>query len=350
MEWEKQPRRPGLALRGKRVEEDEGEVAGPWPGCGRLRPSSYQALRSAVSTLARIDDFYCEKIGAGFFSEVFKVRHRQSGQIMVLKMNKLTSNRGNMLREVQLMNRLSHPNILRFMGVCVHQGQLHALTEYINGGNLEQLLDSPVPLSWSTRVQLALDIARGLHYLHSKGIFHRDLTSKADVFAYGIILCETIACVPADPDYLPRTEDFGLNVTAFHTMVGLDCPAAFLQMAFHCCSVSPCRGDVQILVSHRGLPFPAYWSCFQVVHPKGWGVDCSPQWGPILPADGADLPPLVPGNLTVPGGHPAAPARHRGFGGPPLQRQGQPACAQHSTHAQRSSQEASQPCQAVATA
>ncbi|NXT13875.1 TESK1 kinase, partial [Prunella fulvescens] len=226
-----------------------------------------------------------------------QVRHRQSGQIMVLKMNKLTSNRGNMLREVQLMNRLSHPNILRFMGVCVHQGQLHALTEYINGGNLEQLLDSPVPLSWSMRVKLALDIAHGLRYLHSKGIFHRDLTSKnclvrceasgytavvgdfglaekiptysegsekeplavvgspywmapevlrgeiynekADVFAYGIILCETIARVPADPDYLPRTEDFGLDVTTFRTMVGIDCPAAFLQLAFHCCSMEP---------------------------------------------------------------------------------------------------------------
>ncbi|NXQ22060.1 TESK1 kinase, partial [Peucedramus taeniatus] len=226
-----------------------------------------------------------------------QVRHRQSGQIMVLKMNKLTSNRGNMLREVQLMNRLSHPNILRFMGVCVHQGQLHALTEYINGGNLEQLLDSPVPLSWSIRVKLALDIAHGLRYLHSKGIFHRDLTSKnclvrceasgytavvgdfglaekiptysegsekeplaivgspywmapevlrgeiynekADVFAYGIILCETIARVPADPDYLPRTEDFGLDVTTFSTMVGIDCPAAFLQLAFHCCNMEP---------------------------------------------------------------------------------------------------------------
>ncbi|NXU56342.1 TESK1 kinase, partial [Turnix velox] len=230
-------------------------------------------------------------------SLLLQVRHRQSGQIMVLKMNKLTSNRGNMLREVQLMNRLSHPNILRFMGVCVHQGQLHALTEYINGGNLEQLLDSPVPLSWSMRVKLALDIARGLRYLHSKGIFHRDLTSKnclvrceangytavvgdfglaekiptysegsdkeplavvgspywmapevlrgeiynekADVFAYGIILCEIIARIPADPDYLPRTEDFGLDVTAFRTMVGIDCPATFLQLAFHCCSMEP---------------------------------------------------------------------------------------------------------------
>ncbi|NXJ57470.1 TESK1 kinase, partial [Spizaetus tyrannus] len=226
-----------------------------------------------------------------------QVRHRQSGQIMVLKMNKLISNRANMLREVQLMNRLSHPNILRLMGVCVHQGQLHALTEYINGGNLEQLLDSAVPLSWSIRVKLALDIACGLRYLHSKGIFHRDLTSKnclvrceangytavvgdfglaekiptysedsekeplavvgspywmapevlrgeiynekADVFAYGIILCETIARIPADPDYLPRTENFGLDVATFCTMVGIDCPAAFLQLAFHCCSMEP---------------------------------------------------------------------------------------------------------------
>lgn len=50
--------------------------------------------------------------------------------------------------------------------------------QYINGGNLEQLLDSNKHLSWPTRVKLACDIANGLAYLHSKVIFHRDLTSK----------------------------------------------------------------------------------------------------------------------------------------------------------------------------
>uniref|UniRef100_A0A8C3A8H4 dual-specificity kinase n=1 Tax=Cyclopterus lumpus TaxID=8103 RepID=A0A8C3A8H4_CYCLU len=255
----------------------------------RIRPSSYRALRSAVSSLARIDDFFCEKIGSGFFSEVFKVQHRITGQVMALKMNTLASNKANMLREVQLLNRLCHPNILRFLGVCVHEGQLHALTEYINGGNLEQLLDSDLFLSWCVRIGLSLDISRGLQYLHNKGIFHRDLTSKVqqagirciawiidygacflcsdgvgkqplaivgspywmapevlrgelydekvDVFAYGIILCEIIARIEADPDFLPRTEDFGLDVDAFENMVG-DCPAAFLSLAVTCCNVS----------------------------------------------------------------------------------------------------------------
>ncbi|KAG8437027.1 hypothetical protein GDO86_007928 [Hymenochirus boettgeri] len=61
---------------------------------------------------------------------------------------------------------------------------------------------------------------------------------KADVFSYGIILCEIIARIQADPDYLPRTENFGLDYDGFQHMVG-DCPHDFLQLTFNCCNMDP---------------------------------------------------------------------------------------------------------------
>ena len=44
---------------------------------------------------------------------MLQVVHKASGRVLVLKMNKHRANSNSMLREMQLMNRLRHPNILR---------------------------------------------------------------------------------------------------------------------------------------------------------------------------------------------------------------------------------------------
>lgn len=261
-----------------------------------LEGPSCLALKHAVSCLYRLDDFFCEKIASGFFSDVYKVIHKTNGQVMVLKVNNSCLNRPNVLKEVEFMNNIRHPNIIRLMGVCVHGGLLHALTEFANGGCLEQMIKNPSPkFNWTTKINIATDVARAMNHLHSRSVMHRDLTSKnillkidssqqitalvgdlglatkipnykdaylpvvgspywmapeclaglkynekVDVFSYGIVLCEMIGQVDADPDFLPRTKNFGVDYIAFTRLAG-DCPILFLHYAFDCCQVDPTK-------------------------------------------------------------------------------------------------------------
>lgn len=61
---------------------------------------------------------------------------------------------------------------------------------------------------------------------------------RVDIFSFGIMVCEIIGRVSADPDYLPRKRDFGLNVFGFLEQYHpSDCPPAFLPMAALCCDL-----------------------------------------------------------------------------------------------------------------
>ncbi|XP_074281560.1 uncharacterized protein LOC141606363 [Silene latifolia] len=84
-------------------------------------------------------------------------------------------------QEVSLMKRLRHPNILLFMGAVTSPQRLCIVTEFIPRGSLFCLLQrSTSKLDWRRRIQMALDIARGMNYLHNCNppIVHRDLKSS----------------------------------------------------------------------------------------------------------------------------------------------------------------------------
>lgn len=84
-------------------------------------------------------------------------------------------------KEVSLMKRLRHPNVLLFMGAVTSPLRLCIITEFLPRGSLFRLLQrNTSKLDWRRRVHMALDIARGMNYLHhcNPPIIHRDLKSS----------------------------------------------------------------------------------------------------------------------------------------------------------------------------
>jgi len=81
-------------------------------------------------------------------------------------------------REAEVHRRLRHPNVVMLLGIC--QRPACMVLELMHRGSLNDILQSPkyskqvdIPLS----VRIATDIARGMAYLHSLSIIHRDLKS-----------------------------------------------------------------------------------------------------------------------------------------------------------------------------
>lgn len=118
-------------------------------------------------------------LGKGFFGQVFKVTHKKTKEVMVLKELYRVDEEAqrNFLKEVAVLRSLSHHNVLRFIGVLYRDKKLHLVTEFVPGGSLKELIHSDKVLPWEQRISFAKDISSGMAYLHSKNIIHRDLNS-----------------------------------------------------------------------------------------------------------------------------------------------------------------------------
>ncbi|KAL3511094.1 hypothetical protein ACH5RR_030495 [Cinchona calisaya] len=142
-------------------------------------------------------------IGKGSFGEILKACWRGTPVAVKRILPNLSDDRlviQDFRHEVNLLVKLRHPNIVQFLGAVTEKKPLMLITEYLRGGDLHQHLKEKGALSPATALKFALDIARGMAYLHSEPnvVIHRDLKPR------NVLLVNTNA------DHL-KVGDFGLS-------------------------------------------------------------------------------------------------------------------------------------------
>ncbi|CAL9163257.1 unnamed protein product [Musa hybrid cultivar] len=141
-------------------------------------------------------------IGQGAFGPVYKAQ-MLTGETVAVKVLATNSKQGEkeFQTEVLLLGRLHHRNLVNLVGYCAEKGQHILIYVYMTNGSLASHLYSEKheALRWDLRVNIALDVARGLEYLHDGAVppvVHRDIKS---------------ANILLDHSMRARVADFGLS-------------------------------------------------------------------------------------------------------------------------------------------
>lgn len=139
-----------------------------------------------------------KKLGSGAFGQIYLGRWRE--QALVIKSIEgdfSEEDRAQFIREVKIMSQCRDRNVTQFYGASLEpKGRACILMEHMERGSLYQVLEKPLPPP--LQKQMALEIARGLQYLHAREILHRDLKS---------------ANILVNADYHAKLSDFGLSHT-----------------------------------------------------------------------------------------------------------------------------------------
>ncbi|GJZ47007.1 probable serine/threonine-protein kinase PBL3 isoform X1, partial [Tanacetum coccineum] len=132
-------------------------------------------------------------IGEGGFGRVYKgwidettlaPARPGTGQVVAVKVLKSESHQGHRewLTEVDYLGKLRHKNLVKLIGYCEDCENRLLVYEFMPKGSLENHLfrKGTEPMAWATRMRIAIDVAQGLSFLHSKQpcVIYRDLKAS----------------------------------------------------------------------------------------------------------------------------------------------------------------------------
>ncbi|CAI0440703.1 unnamed protein product [Linum tenue] len=157
--------------------EEENELA----GVHNVKTYSYKELRHATDDFSPVN-----KIGEGGFGSVYKGRLKD-GKLVAVKLLSAESRQGvgEFLAEIKAISVVEHENLVKLYGCCV-EGQHRILVyNYLENNSLAQTLLGGsyinIQFDWRTRTKICIGVARGLAFLHEEVrpyIVHRDIKAS----------------------------------------------------------------------------------------------------------------------------------------------------------------------------
>jgi serine/threonine-protein kinase len=121
-----------------------------------------------------------ELVGEGAMGVVYKAKDSVLDRTVAVKvMNDAIARheelRARFLREAQAAASLQHPNVVSIYDLGEVGGHLYIAMEFVQGADLETLMQQRQPLSLQEKLDIVIDVLTGLTFAHKRGIVHRDI-------------------------------------------------------------------------------------------------------------------------------------------------------------------------------
>lgn len=141
-----------------------------------------------------------KRLGGGRYGDVFMAK--LNGSEIACKRMKNTSGTSELEKEVRILVRLKHPNIVTFFGIYQSHisRELYIAMEYFPSGSLSTFLKMNMPLKTGELVSMALGVAGGMNYLEEQKVVHRDLAAR------------NLLVIHSDGVYQAKIADFGMGL------------------------------------------------------------------------------------------------------------------------------------------
>lgn len=197
----------------KKYEENPSDAkTGPAPAAGGASTSDTKPAPKAdmlfpeASTHGKVEDFYTvgDELGKGGFAVVRKATNKSTGEAVAIKFIEKKfvvepNERKCLTREIEIMKKVNHPNVLHLIDIFETDTHLCMVLELVTGGELFYKIVNRGSYSEHDAANIVRQLVTGVEYLHREGVAHRDLKP------------ENLLCNGDGDAMVIKIADFGLS-------------------------------------------------------------------------------------------------------------------------------------------